>query len=65
MLILYSSNLLQSQIFFLPFKAYGKRMMKICDFANIEYDYNISPEYLPVPLDVVEKFLSNKEKQYK
>lgn len=37
--------------------AYGKRMMKICDFVGIEYDYNISPEYQPVPLDVVEKFL--------
>ena len=45
--------------------AYGKRMMKICDVAGIEYDHNISPEYLPVPLDVVEKFLKKAETTYK
>ena len=47
------------------FLAYGKRMMKICEFAGIEYDHNISPEYLPVPLDVVEGFLRKKDKHYK
>ena len=38
--------------------------MKICDFVGIEYDYNISPEYLPVPLDVVEKFLRKNNYKY-
>ena len=39
-------------------------MMKICDFVGIEYDNNISPEYLPVPLDVVEKFLRKNKYRY-
>jgi hypothetical protein len=47
------------------FAAYGKRMMKICDVVGIKYDHNISPEYLPVPLDVVENILGKKEAQYK
>lgn len=40
-------------------------MMKICDFVGINYDYNISPEYLPVPLDVVEQFLRRKDTNYR
>ena len=39
-------------------------MMKICDFVGIDYDNNISPEYLPVPLDVVEKFLRKNNYRY-
>ena len=52
-------------VYILYIVAYGKRMMKICDVAGIEYDHNISPEYLPVPLDVVEKFLKKAETSYK
>ena len=40
-------------------------MMKICDIAGIEYDHNISPEYLPVPLDIVENFLKKAETPYR
>lgn len=39
--------------------AYGKRMMKICDICQIDYDANVTNEDRPVPLEDVKKWLTS------
>jgi aspartate aminotransferase-like enzyme len=41
--------------------SYGKRMMKICETLGIDFDFSVTPENLPVPLDVVREKLEKSQ----
>merc|ERR1711981_725792 len=42
--------------------AYGKRMMKICDFCDISYDANVTSETRPVPLSEAKQWFAGNHK---
>jgi aspartate aminotransferase-like enzyme len=44
--------------------AYGKRIMKICETVGIEFDFTVTPEQLPVPLDLVREKLEKTKYRY-
>lgn len=48
-----------SQVLILANGSYGKRIMKICETVGIDYDFSITPENLPVPVDLVTEKLEN------
>ena len=50
------------QVLILANGAYGKRMMKICDFCDISYDANVTSETRPVPLSEAKQWFAGNHK---
>ena len=55
-------KIISIQVLILANGAYGKRMVKICQTLEIDYDVNLTSETMPVPLSDVKKWLTGNHK---